>query len=197
MTCQAYAPILEEVYVNWGEGNADLIMLGLSPYDTDADIDAYKAQYGITNPCAGTQGGAYEAIQIVIDGQNFYSYPAYCVICPDKKLYFNICFPPDVSCFNDLIITCGATSTNDIDSAKESIEVYPNPASGVVNIKVGDGLINDLRIFNAMGGLVKSIHTKIPVATLNVSVADLAPGIYVLKIETDQHFISRKITVQY
>jgi hypothetical protein len=171
-------------------------MLGLSPYDTDADIDAYKAQNGITNPCAGAEGGAHEAIQTIIDGQTFFGYPTYCVICPDKKLLFSVCFPPETSCFDEYIMSCGATSTNDIASANESIQVYPNPATSQINIKLGDGSINNLTIFNSMGKLVKSINSKTPASTLTMSVADLAPGIYVLKIESNQHFTTHKITVQ-
>jgi PKD repeat protein len=83
-------------------------MWGLSPTDNNAQINAYKAQYGITNPCAGTQGGGPAAIDITIAGQTFLGYPTFCIVCPDKTLYFDICYPPQVPCFNPLFEQCGA-----------------------------------------------------------------------------------------
>jgi len=50
-------------------------MWGLSPSDGNASIDAYKIAQGITNPCAGTDGGGPDAIDIVIQGQNFIGDP--------------------------------------------------------------------------------------------------------------------------
>ncbi len=81
-------------------------MLGLSPSDNDAAINAYKTQYGITNPCAGTEGGGPEAIDLVIAGQSFLGYPTYCIVCPDKTLYFDVCWPPTASCFDPIIASC-------------------------------------------------------------------------------------------
>lgn len=81
-------------------------MWGLSPTDNNAQIDAYKAQYGVTNPCAGTEGGGPEAIDIVTDGQNFLGYPTYCIVCPDRTLYFDVCWPPTVTCFDPYIEQC-------------------------------------------------------------------------------------------
>jgi len=47
---------MEDVYVKWGEGQEDVLMWGLSPYDNNNQITTFKAQYGLTNPCAGTEG---------------------------------------------------------------------------------------------------------------------------------------------
>ena len=81
-------------------------MWGLSPSDNNAQIDAFKAAQGITNPCAGTQGGGPAAISIVTDGQNFLGYPTYCIVCPDKSMYFDACYPPSVACFDAVIADC-------------------------------------------------------------------------------------------
>lgn len=82
-------------------------MWGLSPSDNNAQINAYKAQYGITNPCAGTQGGGPGAINTVIAGQPFYGYPTYVVICPDNTMSFDVCWPPgSASCFDPYLQDC-------------------------------------------------------------------------------------------
>jgi PKD repeat protein len=81
-------------------------MWGLSPSDNNAQINNYKAQYGVTNPCAGTEGGGPEAIDITIAGQNFLGYPTYCIVCPDRTLYFDVCWPPTAACFDPFIESC-------------------------------------------------------------------------------------------
>jgi PKD repeat protein len=81
-------------------------MWGLSPTDDNTQINAYKTEYGITNPCAGTEGGGPAAIDITIDGQTFLGYPTYCVVCPDKTLYFDVCYPPEVPCFDPFFQQC-------------------------------------------------------------------------------------------
>ncbi len=95
------------MYVNWGAGQEDVLMWGLSPTDNNAQINAYKAQYGITNPCAGTQGGGPAAINTVIAGQPFIGYPTYVVICPDNTMSFDVCWPPgSASCFDPYFQDC-------------------------------------------------------------------------------------------
>ncbi|MBN1337899.1 MAG: T9SS type A sorting domain-containing protein [Bacteroidales bacterium] len=107
--CQMYAPIIEQVYQNSGAGQGDILMWGISPDDNNAAIDAYKTQYGISNPCAGTQGNGPAAVNIIIAGQPFLGYPTYCVICPDKNMYFDVCYPPQVNCFNQYFDACAQT----------------------------------------------------------------------------------------
>ncbi|MCD4736885.1 MAG: T9SS type A sorting domain-containing protein [Bacteroidales bacterium] len=107
--CQLYAPIIEQIYQNTGAGQGDVLMWGLSPYDNNAYIDSYKLQYGISNPCAGTEGNGPAAKDVVIAGQNFLGYPTYCVVCSDRTLYFDPCYPPTVNGFNTYFDNCAAT----------------------------------------------------------------------------------------
>ena len=81
-------------------------MWGISPYHTDEQINAYKVENGITNPCAGNEGGGLNALNVIIAGQIFNGYPTYCVICPDRTIFFEICFPPTVSCFDPYLEQC-------------------------------------------------------------------------------------------
>ena len=105
-------------------------MWGLSPSDNNASINAYKAAQGITNPCAGNEGGGPDAIDIVTDGQNFLGYPTFCVICPDKSMSFDVCWPnPAASCFDPYIEDCIANSmmanfTSDVTEVCEMDQVY-------------------------------------------------------------------------
>ena len=95
------------MYVNYGQGQQNVDFWGLSPYDDNVQINNYKAQNGITYPCAGYQGGAAAAINIVISGQPFLGYPTWVVICPDRSFTFDVCFPPSITCFDPYFAACG------------------------------------------------------------------------------------------
>ncbi len=84
-------------------------MWGLSPSDNNTQINNYKAQYGVSNPCAGTEGGGPQAINIVNSGQPFLGYPTYIVVCPDRTVYYDVCWPPNENCFDPYFDQCGAT----------------------------------------------------------------------------------------
>jgi len=84
-------------------------MWGLSPSDNNSQINNYKAQYGVGNPCAGTEGGGPQAINVVNSGQPFIGYPTYVVVCPDHTVHYDVCWPPTVNCFDPYFEECGAT----------------------------------------------------------------------------------------
>jgi len=104
--CILYAPIIEEAYQQSGAGTENVLFWGISPQDNNQQIDAYKAGHGISNPCSGTDGNGPAAIDIIIAGQPFLGYPTYCVVCPDRGMQFDVCYPPTVTCLLDRINYC-------------------------------------------------------------------------------------------
>lgn len=104
--CIQYAPIIEQVYELTGSGQGDVLFWGISPQDNNAQIDAYKLAHNISNPCAGIQGGGPQAIDIINTGQNFLGYPTYIVVCPDKNMQYDVCYPPTVNCMLGKIENC-------------------------------------------------------------------------------------------
>lgn len=104
--CIQYAPIIEQVYELTGSGQGDVLFWGISPTDNNAQIDAYKLAHNISNPCAGTQGGGPQAIDIINTGQNFLGYPTYIIVCPDKNMQYDVCYPPTVNCMLGKIENC-------------------------------------------------------------------------------------------
>ncbi|OQX78597.1 MAG: hypothetical protein B6D61_05110 [Bacteroidetes bacterium 4484_249] len=81
-------------------------MWGISQVDNNNQINDYKTLNGITNPCAGTEGGGVNAFNVITKDQNFWGYPTYCIVCPDKKINFGICYPPEVTCFDPYFESC-------------------------------------------------------------------------------------------
>ncbi len=126
--------MIEGVYETYGGGTGDLIMIGLSPSDNNSSINAYKQQHNLTLYAAGTEGGGPAAIDVVTDGQNFLGYPTYCVVCPDKDMSFDVCWPPTAPCFDPYIQDCmentlAANFTADITEFCQEGEVNFTDAS--------------------------------------------------------------------
>lgn len=106
--CQQYAPIIEQIYENTGAGEEDILFWGISDRDSDAAIQSYKQTHGVSNPCAGAAGGGANATNVVNQGQNFQGWPTYCVICPDKEMDYDPCYPPTVTGFNASFEQCAS-----------------------------------------------------------------------------------------
>jgi len=140
--CQYYSPIIEEIYPNNGAGQGEIEFWGISNNlnDPDAVIDQYKINYNVSNPCAGPDGGGTTAHSIVISGQNFQGWPTYVVICPDRTLFFDPCYPPLVEGFDPFFETCAATigieDNKPNANAPGIISIYPNPASTEITLEI-------------------------------------------------------------
>lgn len=83
------------------------------------------------------------------------------------------------------------TSTFDIATDNE-IKVFPNPASGEINIDLPNDLMDtDYQLFNTLGMLIKD--GNIDNQTMTISTSDLAAGVYFLTID---HVYTRKVLIK-
>lgn len=72
-----------------------------------------------------------------------------------------------------------------------SLLVYPNPAHSVFAIRCSpDEQVRSLSLYNAQGSLVRTIQVM-----GDVSVEDLPPGVYMLRVETNQRVESMQLFV--
>jgi hypothetical protein len=188
--CQTYAPVIEEIYQNSGAGEGDIVFWGISNnlFDPDEVIDQYRANFDVSNPCAGPDGGGTTAHTIVISGQEFLGWPTYCVVCPDRTLYFDPCYPPTVTGFDPFFESCGAfTGVEDIRQEKAGIKsIHPNPANTVMSI---DLLLQSpqpvtVNLMNLLGTKVlsTSFETFGGIQTFTISTQKLPAGIYLLNL---------------
>ncbi len=159
-------------------------MWGLTRYDDNAQINAYKEEFNVTNPCAGSEGGGPAAIDKVIDGQTFYGYPTYCVICPDKKLNFNVCFPPTATCFDPIITHCLPTGIT--ENAAEQLGIFPNPADRWVNISADYQGSVTIEIVDLVGSVrIRDEFSAAGKFNRPVNVENLPPGLYLVAVKHD------------
>jgi thiol-disulfide isomerase/thioredoxin len=197
--CQYYSPIIEEIYQNTGAGEENIIFWGISNdlNDPDLVIDQYKTDYNVTNPCAGPQGGGTSAHTIIISGQIFQGWPTYCVICPDRTLFFDPCYPPTVTGFDPYFEQCAATTgINDYKpqlSGSRINSVYPNPASTELSLEVTVNEANPVMIecFNLLGVKVFSASFEVSPGeqTIIIPTEEIPNGAYFIRLMQNGQFI--------
>lgn len=98
---------------------------------------------------------------------------------------------------DDLKITAKATesllSNNEINSTSKIFTTFPNPAKDVVNVtNTIDALISNIEITDLNGRVVKNVKLE-NVADAQISVSDLAQGVYTLKIVSDKGTAIKKV----
>jgi hypothetical protein len=86
---------------------------------------------------------------------------------------------------DDFKVTATTLAVSDV--SKNSVSIYPNPATEVLNLNV-DSKINSADIYDLAGKLVRSAA----VADNKVNVKDLQNGTYVLKVNTEAGSTSHK-----
>ena len=174
----------------------DIIFLGLSPYDNNQQINNFKAQYGLQFPCAGPEGSAPDAIQIIIDDNPFFGYPSYNVICPDKKLNFSICFPPTPDCFDPYFESCSTSTAVDQVEGASGINVYPNPATDLVWLNLN--LTGDVKVvlYDVQGQTIMDMQFNADQSQHAIDVSDLSAGLYLINVKSADHNFTYKLRVQ-
>lgn len=79
-----------------------------------------------------------------------------------------------------------------------SLKVYPNPVSGILNIVVPTGTSGaiDLRLFNITGALVRSLGLAASSGTeIRMDVSGLVSGTYYLRLESSERAVYQKIMI--
>ncbi len=100
---------------------------------------------------------------------------------------------------NEVIVRKTVTKTSSVLETKtedNGITIYPNPATGVLNITIGNSMnandIHSIDIYNAYGERVYKSNTFSPVISLD----NVSGGIYIVKIQFSNYQVVKKLTVQ-
>ena len=75
-----------------------------------------------------------------------------------------------------------------------NINIYPNPASDIINISFSKNIKGKLSIVDLFGSIVKS--EQIDENSMTINVSNLCTGIYILKIEIDSKVINKKLLIE-
>lgn len=103
---------------------------------------------------------------------------------------------------NNLLPTTGTTKanerTNSFDNANQNITVSPNPNSGSFIVQISNLTASELRVMDQNGRIVYRIriNENVKTQTLNVNLANLANGMYLVQAISNQGNQSCKMIIQ-
>ncbi len=93
---------------------------------------------------------------------------------------------------DDFLVTSSNLATNDVLSAKFS--TYPNPANDIVRLANAENIsVNKIEVTDLNGRTVKTMNFTEGPATIEINVADLSSGMYMMNISSDQGKAVKKI----
>jgi len=92
----------------------------------------------------------------------------------------------------DTVYISGQNGINEKDLAK-SINVFPNPSNGKVNVNSALSKVENISVYNVLGALVK--EEKETTFNNEVDLSTLTNGIYIIKVKTEAGVITKKITI--
>lgn len=125
-----------------------------------------------------------------------FEYPGEYMVCLSAT---NLCETVTI-CDTLIIIEEGGTQggelgTNFSDSNNSSINVYPNPASDQVFIKSSSVVISTIELFNSQGLFIKSINVDGASNNYKLSLQNINPGFYILRINSEKGVISKRLLI--
>ncbi len=88
--------------------------------------------------------------------------------------------------------TCSKSVIKEIQQLSD-ISIFPNPSSTQITIDNQVNMIQDVFLYTMMGQKVKQISINSTQTTINIH--DLPAGMYVVKINTEQGMVTRKVQV--
>jgi PKD repeat protein len=75
------------------------------------------------------------------------------------------------------------------------ITIFPNPAAGKFMVTWNKLYLQEIMVIDRIGGFVKCVTPDINAEFVSVNVSDLADGIYMVILKTEDGFVCRKITI--
>lgn len=92
--CKPYNEPFQDLYEEFGEGqdSVQFLLLTTKDWDSNAEIAAYRDEYGLTFPGAGNDGGGFDATAPYRNGDFgvFFGAPTFIVIEPNKTVHFDL-----------------------------------------------------------------------------------------------------------
>jgi PKD repeat protein len=104
------------------------------------------------------------------------------------------CLSEDSSC-HVIDLTVGIS---DVQSDENEIFIAPNPASTFINLSISGENVNSIHLLNVIGAEITELQKQLmqEASTTRLELPDLSSGIYFLRIETNNGFITRKFIVE-
>ena len=83
-------------------------------------------------------------------------------------------------------------SSESISNAQ--LTLYPNPSKGILNVTMGETVIDKMTVYNAAGQVIKSVNVNADTYKLNTE--RLSPGLYFISVQTKSGVVNSKFVVK-
>lgn len=131
--CNAIAPSVQSLYVEWGEGQYDVEFLEVTTRanDDDIDVETYKNTHSISFPGISADGDAPAAVDPIKAGDYgpYFGTPSFAVIAPDGTIDYGL----SLSQLDTAIAATGATGGDSIEPPTTVNINYSHPSGKVIN----------------------------------------------------------------
>ncbi|HEX8562373.1 MAG TPA: T9SS type A sorting domain-containing protein [Flavobacterium sp.] len=96
---------------------------------------------------------------------------------------------------DDFLVTSSNLGANDVLASK--FATYPNPSNGIVTLSNLENIrVSQIQITDLNGRTVKTLSVSDASADIQVNIADLSAGVYMMNIDSDQGKAVKKIVKQ-
>ncbi len=75
-------------------------------------------------------------------------------------------------------------STMETINAENAVNIYPNPASGYLQIYISPTFIHNLELYNIQGQKIRDVFVNKQMSNLHMNIAGIKRGVYILRINT-------------
>lgn len=182
--CQTLTPQIQQLYLDYGAGTQNLIVLGISDRDNNAALAAFDTTYGGTYPTCGIEGNGDSITDEYRNWFPFSAWPRYAVICKDTSIFWQVTPDSGMVTMRKMIDSCDVvTDITTTDHQHAYFDVYPNPSQGALNITASDHIEGelDISLYNLQGALVKKIMVN-SAQLINWELNDITAGYYLIEI---------------
>ena len=185
--CALYAPDFQASYEDFGENSGNVFFMSICWGDNNAGVAYFDSVYGVTLPSvSGDQGGG----NIVHNAYMIMSVPTVILIAPDREILEQYIWVPSQANLNAAITAAGGSMVgidDELSENKNSLFVYPNPASSRINVKfdVLETAVYHLEAYNLLGVRVhKSAQTKLSAGShvISTDLNRLPGGTYFIRL---------------
>lgn len=177
--CQGQSPEVAIMYDEYLAAGADLLVLGISNRDDDAEVEQFDLTYNITYPTAGTEGGGDTITELYQSWFQFFGWPSYGVVCPDTTINWGI-LPsvPGVPEIRTAVDVCLGTSSITEQSSMNQFVRFKEESVEIISDQVAYIHFSDL--------LGRRLTNRIK-ANAGKSVEIPSTGISIITIELVNH----------
>jgi thiol-disulfide isomerase/thioredoxin len=189
--CQTLTPEIVQLNIDYGLGNEDLVVFGISDRDNNEAIEEFNHDLGVNYPSCGSEGGGDTITSLYMSWFSFIGWPTYAVVCSDKSIIWGLASSEGLTEIREAIDNCPVWTNITTKQLNSNYQVFPLPASDQLFLKTEITDLTEISLFNSISG-AKVFYTQKELSSelFSISLADLDSGMYILYLKSaNAHFV--------